>query len=349
MALKDTILLSSKRQIDGAGKTLTDSESSHLQKIEALEILGNFRSCHAYPINTFQATLRTRLNKLGNDYLVSQRLKRTPSMLLKLERFPQMRLSQMQDIGGLRAILPSIEEVYRLVELYRKSNFQHEVKSEKDYIADPKPSGYRCYHIVYRYKNKLNASYDGLMIELQIRTRLQHAWATAVETMGTFIDHSLKSSQGPQEWLDFFSLIGNAFAYVEGTNTIEAFKHLGRNEVFKRVRDEAKRLQVVNQLDGFSQVIANVETDRKQGSLHLVILDIPNKEVRIKTFSKTAIDEASKEYLREEEQISDSNKKQVVLVSSNSLDNLRKAYPSYFLDTKEFVRILNEIATGNIV
>lgn len=349
MALKDTKLLYSKRQIDEAGKTLIDRNSSQRDKIDALEILGNFRSCHAYPINTFQATLRTRLNKLGSDYLVSQRLKRTPSMLLKLERFPQMRLSQMQDIGGLRAILPGIEEVYQLVELYRQSSFLHEVKNDKDYIVDPKPSGYRCYHIVYRYRNNLNKSYDGLMIELQIRTRLQHAWATAVETMGTFIDHSLKSSQGPQEWLNFFSLIGNAFAYVEGTNTLSEFNSMDRGEVFRQVRDEAERLQVVNQLEGFSRVIANVETDRKQGSLHLVVLDIPNKEVRIKTFSKTSIDEASREYLKEEEQITDSNKKQVVLVSSSSLDNLRKAYPSYFLDTKEFVRILNEITTQNIV
>ncbi len=45
-----------------------------------------------------------------------------------------------------------------------------------------------------------------LLIELQLRTRLQHEWATAVETMGTFLQSSLKSSQGPEEWLDFFSL-----------------------------------------------------------------------------------------------------------------------------------------------
>lgn len=348
MALKDTILKYSKRQIDEAGKTLLNIKATQKQKNEALDILGNFRSCHAYPINTFQATLRNRLNKLGYDYLVSQRLKRTPSMLLKLERFPQMRLSQMQDIGGLRAILPSISDVYELVDLYRKSNFQHIVKNEKDYINDPKSSGYRCYHIVYKYQNQLNSSYDGLMIELQIRTRLQHAWATAVETMGTFIDHSLKSSQGPKEWLDFFSLIGNAFAYIEGTTTIHEFDNLSREEVFDKVKYEAERLQVITQLESFSEVIANVETDKKQGSLHLVVLDIKNKIVRIKTFPKIAIEEASKEYLNEEERITDLNKTQVVLVSSNSLDNLRKAYPSYFLDTKEFVRILDDIIKGKI-
>jgi putative GTP pyrophosphokinase len=343
MALKDTILRYTKRQIDEAGNTLTNPNPSKVERQRALEILGNFRSCHAYPINTFQATLRTKLNKTGIDYLVSQRLKRTPSMILKLERFENMRLSQMQDIGGLRAILPNIDDVNRIISLYKKAGLQHEIKNEKDYINNPKESGYRCYHIVYKYKNSINSNYDGLMVELQIRTRLQHAWATAVETMGTFIDHSLKSSQGPTEWLDFFSLVGNAFAYIEGTQRMNKYSNFTQDDVFDKIRTDANSLQVINQLEGFSNVIANIETDKRQGSLHLVVLDIENKEVRIKTYSKTAIEEASNDYLREETAISESNKRQVVLVTSSSLESLRKAYPSYFLDTKEFIRTLREI------
>lgn len=343
MALKDTTLNYSKRQIDEAGDILTNPDSSAAQKVRALEILGNFRSCHAYPINTFQATLRTKLNKTGIDYLVSQRLKRTPSMILKLERYGNMRLSQMQDIGGLRAILPTMEDVNKIISLYKKAGLKHVVKNEKDYINNPKSSGYRCYHIVYRYKNSANSNYDGLMVELQIRTRLQHAWATAVETMGTFIDHSLKSSQGPREWLDFFSLVGNAFAYKEGTPTMELYSHLTKEEVFKKIKKDANSLQVINQLEGFSNVIAKVETDNRQGSLYLVVLDIENKEVRIKTFSRLAIQEASNDYLSEEAAISDTNKRQVVLVTSSSLESLRKAYPSYFLDTKEFIKTLKDI------
>lgn len=348
MALRDTVLLYSKRQIDDAGRILTSNSSSQAEKNQALEVLGNYRSCHAYPINTFQATLRTRLNRLGYENLVSQRLKRTPSMILKLRRFQNMRLSQMQDIGGLRAILPGVDEVYELVKLYKDSNFQHEIKNVKDYIETPKPSGYRCYHIVYKYKNRQNISYDGLMIELQIRTRLQHAWATAVETMGTFIDHSLKSSQGPEEWLNFFSLVGNAFSYIEQTNAMTKYETMNREQTFHQIRKEADRLQVIHQLNGFSQVISNIETDKKQGSLHLIVLDIPNQEVRIRTYSKASIEEASKDYLAEEEQVTDPNKRQVVLVSSNSLENLRKAYPSYFLDTQEFTNTLTEITAHNI-
>ena len=57
-------------------------------------------------------------------------------------------------------------------------------------------------HLVYKYINPICPDYDGLFVELQIRTRLQHTWATAVETMGTYLEFSLKSSEGPEDWLN---------------------------------------------------------------------------------------------------------------------------------------------------
>jgi hypothetical protein len=181
------------------------------------------------------------------------------------------------------------------------------------------------------------------MVELQIRTRLQHAWATAVETMGIFISHSLKSSQGPGEWLNFFSLVGNAFAYLEKTPTLAKFEKLDKLDTYSMVRREAHRLNVVAQLTTFSNIISRVQTDKKQGSLHLVVLDLDARNVTIRSYSKQAIEIASEAYLREESLIQDPNKKQVVLVSSDSIESLKKAYPSYFLDTQEFVRKLNRI------
>ena len=50
-----------------------------------------------------------------------------------------------------------------------------------DYIENPKSSGYRSIHYIYKYSSNIQ-DYDGLKIELQIRTRLQHSWAMAVET-----------------------------------------------------------------------------------------------------------------------------------------------------------------------
>ncbi|MFD1469361.1 hypothetical protein ACFQ48_14110 [Hymenobacter caeli] len=348
MALKDRIPQFSKRQLDEAGQVLINN-SKKFTDTEATAILNNHRSCHAYPINTFQATLRKKLRILKFDAIISQRLKRTPSILDKLDRYPQMKLSRMQDIGGMRVVLPNIDEVYALIEKYKHPGFPHRLKNEKDYISNPKDSGYRCYHMVYEYQNPVNSNYNGLMLELQVRTKLQHAWATAVETVGTFLDHSLKSSQGPQEWLDFFALVSHAFSYVEKTNGLAVFSGDSKEDIFKKVKTEAKRLDVINKLKAFSQVIKNVTTDKRQGSIHLVILDIADAQVTIKTYSKFAMDSASDDYTKEEATITPENRKQVVLVSSDSIELLKKAYPAYFLDTQEFLVQLQNIINTKFV
>jgi putative GTP pyrophosphokinase len=353
MALKDNQLQFSKKQIDEAGKILTNPQASSEETSQALLILNNFRTSHVHPINTFQATLRKKLKqlKLTNEsrFLVSQRLKRTPSIIHKLERFPTFRLSQMQDVGGLRAILPTIKQVQNLVKAYKKISFQHEIKSEKDYINNPKDSGYRCHHIVYRYKNPSKPSCNGLMIELQIRTKLQHAWATAVETMGTFLQNSLKSSQGPEEWLHFFTLVGHAFSFIEETNPIPRYSNLSKQETFTRIKDQAHQLNIIEKLTAFQHAMSipdEIQKRGRKGKFYLIRLDVNEKTVQIRSYSQQNLEKASEDYLREEAAIKNNlqgHSRQVVLVSSNSIESLKKAYPSYFLDTQEFIRQLTNI------
>ena len=45
-----------------------------------------------------------------------------------------------------------------------------------------------------------------MRIEMQLRTRLQHLWAAAVEIFDAFMGENFKSSRGSQAWLDFFAL-----------------------------------------------------------------------------------------------------------------------------------------------
>lgn len=181
----------------------------------ALDVVNDWRSSHSFPLNTLQMALRQRSASICSRPIVAQRLKRTTSIITKLRRFPKMQLSRMQDVGGARAVLTDVAEVDRLRERYRRGRDRHALVTEKDYIREPKPSGYRGIHLVYRYHSDRTAKYNGLQIELQLRTRLQHAWATAVETVGTFLGQALKSSEGERNWLRFFELVGSVFALHE--------------------------------------------------------------------------------------------------------------------------------------
>src|SRR6185437_184594 len=109
-----------------------------------------------------------------------------------------------QDIGGCRAIVGSIADVYGIVDKYDKSRFAHTFKNRKDYISSPKPDGYRSYHLIYQYSGiGPTECYNGLHIEVQLRTQLQHAWATAVEIVGTITKQALKSRRERLTGADF--------------------------------------------------------------------------------------------------------------------------------------------------
>ena len=111
-----------------------------------------------------------------------------------------MRLNQMQDIAGIRAVVTSVARLRKLQESYVNSGFAHELVNTKDYIDRPKADGYRSVHLIYRYHNRRAVAYENLHVELQLRTQLQHAWATAVETVDAFMGQAIKAGRPTLDW-----------------------------------------------------------------------------------------------------------------------------------------------------
>lgn len=200
----------SNRQIDEAGITLNNKLATPEERNAALDIIDNFKASHNFPLNTIQVWLRK--NAKG---IVVQRIKRLPSIEKKLKRIKWLSLSQMQDIGGCRAILQNVSQVYRLNQKYKESRIRHKLIRTDDYIEHPKKSGYRGIHLIYEYYSDANTVYNGQLIEIQVRTPLQHAWATAVETVDTYTNQVLKAGGGKEEWKKFFRLVGTVMAIHE--------------------------------------------------------------------------------------------------------------------------------------
>ena len=110
----------------------------------------------------------------------------------------------MQDIGGFRIVLKDVPALNKALTMFLNKEFDDfTLEKINDYVTEPKISGYRSIHFVYKY-HSTDETYDGLRVELQIRTKLQHNWATAVETAGLYTQTSLKSNQGDNKWLSFF-------------------------------------------------------------------------------------------------------------------------------------------------
>lgn len=325
---------------------------------QALNIINNWRSSHAFPLNAFHVTLRGRAKKIDPTALTSQRLKRLPSIAAKLMRFPDMKLSQMQDLGGCRAVVRSIAEVDKLVASYNRARAKnpkgrHEFLHTKDYISDPKPDGYRSYHMIYRYRSRArkHQPYNGLKIEIQIRTKLQHAWATAVEIISTFTGQALKSNIGDECWKRFFTLMSNDIAVREGRPLVPGTP-VDPKEVVAELRDLVNRLQVKTALTGWGKGVNIAMELPKQGSKHnkfhtyLMVLDSQEKRIRVRGFLPAELLRAQEEYLTSEKDNVDKPWIQSVLVSVETIAALRRAYPNFYLDAVAFSEAVDRAIAG---
>ena len=325
---------------------------TYFRYIEALPIINNWRSSHSYPLNVFQVTLRRYARRVDASSLIAQRIKRLSSISNKLLRFPDMKMSQMQDIGGCRAVVRSISATRNLAELYERSNIKHQRASFDDYISTPKDSGYRGIHLVYRYfSDKNKAEYNGLKIEIQLRSQYMHAWATAVETVGTFVQQALKSSMGEQDWLRFFALMGTAIAIRERSELVPGTPSK-RSELMAELQYYADRLDVGNRLRAYGAAMRTIRGDQSNGTLvenahyYLLVLDATKSQLTISGFLQGQLEQASVAYLEAEKRTREKPGSDAVLVSVDSLAALERAYPNYFADTRVFLKLLDQALSG---
>lgn len=125
-----------------------------------------------------------------NDYspieFITGRVKRISSILEKCKRYniPEDRIDEMEDIAGIRIMCQFIDDIYKVVDLIRARDGKDlNIVYEKDYIGNPKESGYKSYHIIIRYPVQTAFGTKEVLAELQIRTLAMNFWAT--------IEHSL--------------------------------------------------------------------------------------------------------------------------------------------------------------
>ena len=336
--------LYSRGQVDKAGTLLANGgiRSDTEEGIRLLRVFSNWRSSHSFPLNTLQMGLRNRSRSIDDASIVAQRLKRVPSIIHKMQRFPKMKLSRIQDIGGARAVVSTVRDVDGLRTLYRHSRARHKLANEKDYIRNPKDSGYRGIHLVYRYYSERSNAYNGLQIELQLRTRTQHAWATAVETVGTFLGQSLKASQGQKNWLRFFELVGSGFAMADGAPTAHNVPSDPGNLV-RQIGAAAKKLRVKDRLGAFHRALKVAGDEDFRGYKYFLLRLRPDEgSLEMTAYREGQLATATEAYLEAERQLANTSG-DAVLVASDSLETLRRAFPNYFADTQIFVREMDQL------
>jgi ppGpp synthetase/RelA/SpoT-type nucleotidyltranferase len=197
--------LLSKTQVDQLGGRLRKGSVAEgdLQQLDA------YRRSFAGAYDEVVAIIRdtTQLEPTGRP------AKSTTSIIEKLRR-ETIRLSQMQDIAGCRVVVDNILVQDQVVERLRGA-------LPKAIVVDRRkqPSfGYRAVHVIASVRNKL--------VEIQVRTELQHVWAQMSEQLGDLVGPAVKYGGGDADAQQILARISRATASFEEKGSLTSVPEL---------------------------------------------------------------------------------------------------------------------------
>ena len=329
----------SNSKIDKIGDLLKKDNSL---KSSDLKILLDWRNSFSPILDYYYKKLKKNINQ-NNAVVLARRLKRIESIQIKLRRFKTMRLSTLQDVAGVRAILKNEQLLLSVFGKLRSQSTKNKLKRLDNYHSYPKSDGYRGIHLVYQNSNSN-------MIEIQLRTELQHIWATAVEVYGELQHTSFKTGEGDKKWKNFFLLLSSYFAIKENCSPVKEYEKKSEKQIRSLLVKAIKELNVIERLNastnGFKIITSKYNKSGKVGKYALLELDLKCKTTTIEIFNKKDLADAIKIYTQRELEMKKDSKKNIVFVNIESLDKIQESYPNYFLNTQKLLEILSKIVLG---
>ena len=303
---------------------------------EDTRILEEWRKAHRHVLDAFRKLLGRRTE--GTEVVVAQRHKRKSTIVDKLRRRKVRKLAEMNDVAGCRLIFESIDDLYEFRGEFRNARFKHKLKNDDnadkyDYIKYPKPeTGYRGVHDVYSYASGSVSGkrYEGLLVEIQYRTHVQHAWATAVEVVGFVTENEPKFERGDDRFREIFRYASEILARAF-ENEKSCLKDLGDEEVVRGFDDLDSELRFIEMLGGLD--VAGQEGLMGKN----VILVFEENDLRVKSFVRAP--EALEELFRLEKE---NPGKDIVLVRGDRGRDVRVAFRNYFSDASDFTGKIRE-------
>ena len=142
--------------------------------------------------NSALKEVATKLDILNDEFVhvhkynpieyIKSRIKTPESIVKKLKRYGHETnvdnmINYINDIAGIRIVCSFTSDIYRIVEMIGKQN-DLTVISVKDYIRNPKPSGYKSFHMLVSVPIFIGEQVVDTKVEIQIRTIAMDFWAS---------------------------------------------------------------------------------------------------------------------------------------------------------------------------
>ena len=309
---------------------------------EALSVANAWRSQHIYPTQEVFKILGSIVEPYDNT-LVTYRLKRMESIISKLSRSANdFKLGALDDIGGCRIIVPDIKSLYKVSNIIKEKFLLKDGSSVKDYVSSPKSNGYRSIHFLTKQQNCTGGK-SSYRVEIQLRTRLQHVWATAVEIADAILGLRLKSPA--YERSDYESAMELFFAKVSLLFQSEEDNNLtctDRDSLIigvRKLNDEWNLLGALSEAVDSVLSVDSINAVTLEQVMHILKFSTERQEFSVESFKSDNEVELIERYNNLERLSHDSNAEfdDIVLVRANYPNFLKDAYPNYSFSNNEFV------------
>lgn len=320
----------SRSRVNRAGERIREGTATAEDSFRVDE----WRAAHRGVLNTFQAILRTRTR--GTGIVVAQRHKRRATIEGKLRRYPAMQLSRMDDVAGCRLIFPDIDTLQSFRNTFHRARFHHERKNDidkYDYIKHPKATGYRGIHDVYSYdvNSESGHALKGLMVEIQYRTRIQHAWATAVEVIGFITESQPKFQKGDDRYQSAMALASEILARTF-EDSKGPYPQKNNSDLVREFLAIDQDIGLLNMLRGLNAADTAISTKR-----NTILIFNMSGNLEIRTFQDAPQALRTLFELEKEGAYQD-----IVLVKADTSDEVRFAFKNYFKDATDFIQLVEE-------
>jgi len=194
-------------------------------------------------------------------------------------------------------------------------------------------------HVIYKYNFPSDIERHNLRIELQISTKLQHLWATAIEVIDITEKQSIKFGTGAEDWHNFFAIVSSLFALKENSKVFEEHINLSRQELKDKFIEFDMKLKPIEKLKNITHLATNIPAKlNKKTKYCLIILDTEKNEINIIEYSDKNESDAYIKYAEIEQDIMKNNLSQIALLAhADNIKKLKEGYRVYFLDVKDFI------------
>lgn len=179
--------------------------------------------------------VQTKLEVLDDEFsveykrnpisFIKTRVKKPESIYRKLQKLgydftAENIQEQLNDVAGVRVVCAFIDDIYTVADLIAGQDDIKVIKI-KDYIKNPKPNGYRSYHMIVEIPVFFSKGKTPMRVELQIRTNGMDFWAT--------LEHQLRYKKGIEDLPGYEDiseeLLRSAQAVIETDNEMQRIKN----------------------------------------------------------------------------------------------------------------------------